>query len=656
MKRAPKPKISMSKTEPIIQCSNPHCLAANALENKLCHQCKTPIVRRYLWATAEAIEDGRVGTLIGDRYLALTTRIFLDTKPGVPPPTQEEIPTELLPYLQLFSYSPHIPQVYGQLEDTPAWLLEYGTVPTDAVGRLIYPQLIPEITGVWQQATPLRQLSWLRQLTELWRPLESKEVVSSLLNPQSIRVNGAIVQILQLQGDREQPSLEQLGELWAQWLDSSSSTIQELLEQLCLRLQKRQIKTPEQIIAVLDSAIERCGRGYEYNYQIFASSDSGPSRTNNEDAPYPPSGTLIELTGADTSLALVCDGVGGHEGGEIAARETIDYLRDRIGQLSFESNRSNPKVIIDRLGKFINDVNDLICQRNDSEQRQERQRMGTTLVMALARAHEVFLTNVGDSRIYLITPTSCHQVTIDDDLASREVRLGYTTYREALQYPSSGALIQALGMRESTALHPNIQRLIMDEDCIFLLCSDGLSDFDRVEQYWQLAILPVFQQKSNLTEAATNLVKIANEKNGHDNVTVALVYCQVKPKQNGAEAVISWSEVGSALDRSISWLEADSANTSLSNTQLLETPEQRTVNSHTSTRQPKLFKLLLWIVIIFLGLGTLSYLVISRLERERENLQEPSINLPEPPNSPPPSLPKNQNLLQDKSPTSQTQK
>lgn len=645
MKRAPKPKISMPKTEPIIQCSNPHCLAANALENQLCHQCQTPIVKRYLWATTEAIEDGRVGKLIGDRYFALTTRIFLDTKPGLFSPTQEEIPREIIPYLQLFSYAPYIPQVYGQLENTPAWLLDYGTVPTDSVGRLIYPELIPEITEVWQQATPLRQLYWLRKISELWQPLESKEVASSLLAPRSLRVNGSILQILQLQSDREQPRLEQLGELWAQWIDSSSSTIQKLLEQLCWRLQKRQIKTPEHIISVLDSAIERCGREYEYSYQIFAGSDSGPNRTNNEDASYPPNATLVELTGTDTSLAMVCDGVGGHEGGEIAARETINFLRDRIEQLSLEPHRSNPKVIVNRLSEFINDANDVICQRNDSEQRQERQRMGTTLVMTFARAHEVFLTSVGDSRIYLITPTSCHQVTIDDDLASREVRLGYALYREALQYPSSGALIQAIGMRESNALHPNIERLALDEDCIFLLCSDGLSDFDRVEQYWQLTVLPVLQQKSNITEAVRSLVKIANEKNGHDNVTVALVYCQVKPQQNQTETVISWSEVGSDLDRSIAWLEADSSNTSLSNTQLLETPEQETVDSHASPRQPKLLKFLLWIIIIFLGLGTLSYLVISRLNREPTNPNDPPVNLPETPNYPPPSpLPNNQNF------------
>jgi protein phosphatase len=642
MKRAPKPKISMPKTEPIIQCSNPHCLAANALENRLCHQCKTPLVKRYLWATAEVIEDNRVGKLIGDRYFALTTRTFLDTKPGVPPPTQEEIPQEVIAYLQLSSYSPHIPQVYGQLDNTPAWLLEYGTVPTDSAGKLIYPELIPEITKVWQHATPLQQLSWLRQLIELWEPLESKEVASSLLDPWSIRVNGSLVQILQLQNDQEEFGLEKLGKLWAQWVDTSSPTIRELLEQLCLRLQKKQIKTPKQIIAILDSALERCGQRYEYNYQIFASTDPGPNRTNNEDAPYPPSDTLVELTGADTCLAMVCDGVGGHEGGEIAAQETIDYLLNRINELSFEPNKSNPKLIIEQLGNFIDDVNDVICQRNDSEQRQERQRMGTTLVMTLARGHEVFLTNVGDSRIYLITSTSCHQVTVDDDLASREVRLGYATYREALQYPSSGALIQALGMRESTALHPNIQRLVINEDCIFLLCSDGLSDFDRVEQYWKLTILPILQQKSNINEAVSDLVKIANEKNGHDNITVALVYCQISPKPNNAEVVISWSEVNSALARSTIWEEADSYNTSLSNTQLLETPEHPKVNS--ASKQPKFFKLLLWIILLFLGLGSLSYLFFSRLNQEQENPKEPSINLTEPRNFPPPSLPNNQNF------------
>ncbi|NJK53346.1 MAG: hypothetical protein HC936_12005 [Leptolyngbyaceae cyanobacterium SU_3_3] len=112
-------------------------------------------------------------------------------------------------------------------------------------------------------------------------------------------------------------------------------------------------------------------------------------------------------------------------------------------------------------------ANDAISERNDQEQRHERQRMGTTLVMGLAHAHEFYLTHVGDSRAYRITRTGCDQVTLDDDVASREVRLGYALYRDALQQPASGALVQALGMGNSSFLHPTVQRFVVDEDCVF---------------------------------------------------------------------------------------------------------------------------------------------------------------------------------------------
>lgn len=194
---------------------------------------------------------------------------------------------------------------------------------------------------------------------------------------------------------------------------------------------------------------------------------------------------MVNVDQSKQALAIVCDGVGGHEGGEIAARETIEHLRSRISELPLEDRNFTSAAIVEKLTKFINVTNDAISKRNDNEHRHERQRMGTTLVMSLARAHEIYLAHVGDSRIYWITPTSCHQLTVDDDLASREVRLGYAVYRDSLQYPSAGALIQAIGMRNSVALHPNIQRHFIDRDCVFLLCTDGLSDFDRVEQYWK---------------------------------------------------------------------------------------------------------------------------------------------------------------------------
>jgi protein phosphatase len=170
--------------------------------------------------------------------------------------------------------------------------------------------------------------------------------------------------------------------------------------------------------------------------------------------------------------------------------------------------------------------------------------MGTTLVIALARAYEMYIAHVGDSRAYLITRTGCHQVTLDDDVAAREVRLGYALYREALQQSASGSLVQALGTSSSASLHPTVQRFAIDEDCVFLLCSDGLSDYDRVEQSWE-EILPIIDGKVDVATASQRLVEIGNTQNGHDNVTVALVHCQVKFSE--PESKLSPSIVATSL-------------------------------------------------------------------------------------------------------------
>ena len=90
--------------------------------------------------------------------------------------------------------------------------------------------------------------------------------------------------------------------------------------------------------------------------------------------------------------------------------------------------------------------------------------------------------------------------------------------------------MQALGINNSINLHPTVQRFPIDEDSIFLICSDGLSDNDRVEKSWQTEILPLLDGKIDLVTVRDRLIEIANTKNGHDNVTVALVYYQVKYK------------------------------------------------------------------------------------------------------------------------------
>ncbi len=81
-----------------------------------------------------------------------------------------------------------------------------------------------------------------------------------------------------------------------------------------------------------------------------------------------------------------------------------------------------------------------------------------------------------------------------------------------------------------------MQRFILDEDCLFLLCSDGLSDNDRVEEHWQTELLPVLEGKVDSAKAVQRLVAIANSQNGHDNVTIGLVHCKVSPGDHASSS------------------------------------------------------------------------------------------------------------------------
>jgi protein phosphatase len=330
--------------------------------------------------------------------------------------------------------------------------------------------------------------------------------------------------------------------LWSQWIDLASPHLSEYLQHLCKHLEQRKIERVEHLLTLLEEAIAQTDRVYERTYQIYTLTDAGPTRDHNEDACYPNEAQLVKIGTQEKALAIVCDGIGGQEGGEIASELAIDTLRAEIDRITIQEG-TQPQRYLEEIESAICATNDLISKRNDSENRQERQRMGTTLVMSLACDREIYLAHIGDSRIYWITPTSCQQATVDDDLASREVRLGYLLYREAIQYPNAGALVQALGMNSSSSLHPTVQRFILDEDCVFLLCSDGLSDFDRVEQYWESELVPIVTQTKDVTAAGKRLLEIANQRNGHDNVTIALVYCQVRQKEGIEATAIVYPEI-----------------------------------------------------------------------------------------------------------------
>ncbi|MGL5036086.1 MAG: PP2C family protein-serine/threonine phosphatase [Microcystaceae cyanobacterium] len=267
-----------------------------------------------------------------------------------------------------------------------------------------------------------------------------------------------------------------------------------------------------------------------------------PTTPSAEKMPLPLSGESEKST---STLAIICDGVGGQDGGEVASQVTVNALSQMINSRLPVGQRGEAQQVLPQLHRCISDVNDRLNYRNDQEKRSERGRMGTTLVMLMSEKHQVYLGNVGDSRCYLITSDSCQQVTVDDDLASREVRLGYIFYREAIRIPRSGALVQAMGLSPSANLHPSLARLFISENALFLLCSDGLCDFDRVDQYWSSELLPVLQGKIDLGTGCDRLINLANAKNGHDNVTVSLISVEVKPPEKFPS--LSYDQVAAQL-------------------------------------------------------------------------------------------------------------
>ncbi|NEU77467.1 SpoIIE family protein phosphatase, partial [Hassallia byssoidea VB512170] len=590
-----------------LYCPNELCQTPNPLTHKFCQQCRTPLPKRYLWVVGDGESVGNSGEILADRYLVISQSVLLDTKPAFAHETAGlENLQSIRPYLRLIPYRLHVPQVYGLLQlannqqAREIILLEKPPLFTNNSTNQV--QLYNDLITAWSHATSMKQLNWLWQIAQLWQPLASEGVASSLLDPNLLRVEGSLVRLLELKVDSTTPELSELGEFWQQLCLEAKSAIAELINQICRSLISGEINSSEHLIEVLDKGLADVGKTQTPTINIITKTETGPSRQRNEDACYPDAGTLLSKPPHSTALAIVCDGIGGHEGGNVASHLAIETIQQQVQHLTkLPPDHIVAANLLTDLEQAAAVANDKISQRNDSENRQGRQRMGTTLVMALPIAHEMYITHVGDSRAYWITRHGCYQVTLDDDVASREVRLGYAIYREAVQQSSSGSLVQALGMSPSISLHPTAQRFILDEDSIFLLCSDGLSDFDRVDEYWETEILPILTGETDVVKVANRLVEIANTKNGHDNVTIALVHCQVKysePKSNLTAVIPEPSPIKAS----------DYAPTIIQNT-ASSSPNQKTqVIPETKPATPLKVPLQLGILLLLItGVGFLGY-------------------------------------------------
>jgi protein phosphatase len=499
---------------------------------------------RYLWAADRQATWIPTDRLVEDRYQVIAPQLWLDTKPQDPPDILFPLPHQALAYAHLYRYKLHLPQIHGfcsisrptETIDIP--LLE--NVPIDSEGKLL-----PSLVEAWSTATSLHRAYWLWQAIELWAPLAGTGMLSSLIEIENLRVDGWCLRLCQLIPDRtathDKVTLAKLGTLWLENLPQSDSEIADRLSAIFLKMQAEQASLRDVAAKLNQIVLEQAAR-LSLEWQIAGGTDTGATHQHNEDSYYP---TSLELPQDPTGgkIAIICDGVAGHEGGEVASQMAVNLLKIQTQNL-FENLHNggetvSPEQICNTIGAIVRVVNNTITAQNESQGREQTQRMGTTMVMAIqvnqpihtgkgfGNSHEIYIAHVGDSRAYWITPHRCQLLTIDDDIATREVKQGRDVPWHSASRPDATVLTQALGIKSGELLQPTVQRFMAIEDGVLLLCSDGLSDRQLVESSWQDYADRILQTDIPLTEAVQSWLALAHRENGDDNISLILMSCHV---------------------------------------------------------------------------------------------------------------------------------
>jgi protein phosphatase len=254
---------------------------------------------------------------------------------------------------------------------------------------------------------------------------------------------------------------------------------------------------------------------------VAALSHPGEVREINEDR-YAVVHFVDDADGVPSTLAIVADGIGGHQAGEVASQITIDELTRSLTASEGIDIEANLEQAVIGAGRAVT---------NAAAQDESLQGMGSTVAVAWIIDHHLHIVTVGDSRIYFVRDDELRQISIDHTWVQEAINHGILSPEEARNHPNAHVLHRHLGGDKDPVPDPRL-RLSADEsdeqsrsnqglklqpgDQI-LLCSDGLTDL--VEDHEILDTL----RSASPGEAASRLVDQARARGGHDNITVVVV-------------------------------------------------------------------------------------------------------------------------------------
>lgn len=239
--------------------------------------------------------------------------------------------------------------------------------------------------------------------------------------------------------------------------------------------------------------------------KAYAKTDKGQVREMNQDYYY----TSTSLD--EVQLYILADGMGGYNGGEIASSLAVQTAKNYI-ENNFKEIEKDKDSIIQLLGSSMEYANMVVYEK--AKENPELQGMGTTLEICLIYNNKAYIGHVGDSRIYRIRKQFIRKLTQDHSYVQKLVKEGTITKEQAQHHPQKNMLMKALGC--NAFVEPDVMVKGFLKDDILIMCSDGLTNLVDQTTIYEMA-------SKNIEQATKDLVQLANERGGYDNITVVII-------------------------------------------------------------------------------------------------------------------------------------
>ncbi len=240
--------------------------------------------------------------------------------------------------------------------------------------------------------------------------------------------------------------------------------------------------------------------------QFYTISDRGKLRENNEDSCF-----AKEIKGH--TLLILADGMGGHQGGEIASKKAIEVVTSLLEESL--SEKMIPGQIMLLLSEALECANREIIAL--TKENPSLFGMGTTCDICLIFKSTAYIAHIGDSRVYKISKknSSISKLTKDHSLVEYMIETGTITREESQHHPQKNIILQALGT--NAEINADVSHVKLSSDDVILMCSDGLTNMIEEKD-----IADIISLESNPEKSAVKLVQLANEAGGTDNITVVI--------------------------------------------------------------------------------------------------------------------------------------